>query len=67
MPRISSIKRNEDGRVVGAELDDGRIFSMEQVFEEAKKGNIEGVCVDTDRHGREYLRAKTEEEIPTLQ
>ncbi|HHV76666.1 MAG TPA: DUF3892 domain-containing protein [Syntrophothermus lipocalidus] len=57
MPRIADIMRNEEGQVVGAVLDDGRVVSMEEVMQEVKKGHIEGVTVDFDRQGREYLRA----------
>ncbi|ADI02035.1 DUF3892 domain-containing protein [Syntrophothermus lipocalidus] len=60
MPRIADIVRNEEGQVIGAVLDDGRVVSMDEVMAEVKKGNIAGVTVDVDRQGREYLREDVE-------
>jgi len=60
MPRITDVRRNEEGQVIGAVLDDGRVVSIEEVMQEVKEGRIQGVTVDFDRQGREYLRADLE-------
>lgn len=38
MPRIADIVRNEEGQVIGAVLDDGRVVSMDEVMAEVKRG-----------------------------
>ena len=57
--KIVSVRKDEEGDIVGFELDDHTVVDYESALQLAKHGELKGVDVFT-RDGREIIRSEAD-------
>lgn len=55
--KIIKVKKNTDGDITDVMLENGNVYSVNDVIGMAKHGIIEGVNVGRAKNGREFLRS----------